>query len=62
VDCVGVGTGEHRPPGQQPAEVTLTGVQQIGRGGDLHQQLTGSYAPGMRALPTPVTDSAGPSS
>jgi hypothetical protein len=28
-DCVNPGTGEHRPPGQQPAEVTLTGVQQI---------------------------------
>jgi hypothetical protein len=28
-DCVNPGSGEHRPPGQQPAEVTLTGVQQI---------------------------------
>jgi hypothetical protein len=28
-DCVNPGTGEHRPPGQQPAEVTLTGVQRI---------------------------------
>lgn len=24
-DCVNPGTGEHRPPGQQPAAVTLTG-------------------------------------
>jgi len=28
-DCVNPGSGEHRPPGQQPAAVTLTGVQQI---------------------------------
>jgi hypothetical protein len=28
-DCVNPGTGEHRPPGQQPAEVTLTGTQAI---------------------------------
>jgi hypothetical protein len=28
-DCVNPGTGEHRPPGQNPAEVTLTGVQRI---------------------------------
>jgi hypothetical protein len=28
-DCVNPSSGEHRPPGQQPAEVTLTGVQQI---------------------------------
>jgi hypothetical protein len=28
-DCVNPGTGEHRPPGQNPAEVTLTGVQEI---------------------------------
>ncbi len=28
-DCVNPGTGEHRPPGQQPAEVTLTGSQAI---------------------------------
>ncbi len=28
-DCVNPGSGEHRPPGQQPAEVTLTGEQAI---------------------------------
>jgi hypothetical protein len=28
-DCVNPGSGEHRPPGQNPAEVTLTGVQRI---------------------------------
>ncbi len=28
-DCVNPGSGEHRPPGQQPAEVTLTGVEPI---------------------------------
>jgi hypothetical protein len=28
-DCVNPGSGVHRPPGHQPAEVTLTGVQQI---------------------------------
>jgi hypothetical protein len=28
-DCVNPGSGEHRPPGQQPAEVTLTGTQAI---------------------------------
>jgi hypothetical protein len=28
-DCVNPGTGEHRPPGQQPAEVTLTGTDAI---------------------------------
>jgi hypothetical protein len=28
-DCVNPGTGEHQPPGQNPAEVTLTGVQRI---------------------------------
>ena len=28
-DCVNPGSGEHRPPGQQPAEVTLTGTQRI---------------------------------
>jgi hypothetical protein len=28
-DCVNPGTGEHRPPGHNPAQVTLTGVQRI---------------------------------
>lgn len=28
-DCVNPGTGEHRPPGHNPADVTLTGVQRI---------------------------------
>jgi len=28
-DCVNPGTGQHRPPGRNPAEVTLTGVQRI---------------------------------
>jgi hypothetical protein len=31
-DCVNPGSGEHRPPGQQPAEVTLTGSQSIPAG------------------------------
>jgi hypothetical protein len=28
-DCVNPGTGEHRPPGQNPAEVTLTGTTAV---------------------------------
>lgn len=28
-DCVNPGTGEHRPPGQNPAEVEVTGSQSI---------------------------------
>ena len=31
-DCVNPGNGEHRPPGQQPAAITLTGVDAIPEG------------------------------
>jgi hypothetical protein len=31
-DCVNPGSGEHRPPGQNPASVTLTGSQAIPKG------------------------------
>lgn len=49
-DCVNPGTGEHRPPGQQPAEVTLTGVQQIPE-----TEIKNGFTPFDVATESPVT-------
>lgn len=53
-DCVNPGSGEHRPPGQNPAPVSVSGVQQIPE-----TEIKNGNTPFDVTTQTPVTPIAG---
>jgi hypothetical protein len=52
-DCVNPGTGEHRPPGHQPAAVTLTGSTAVPKGDIKNGNVTISTETGAPQTPIP---------